>query len=88
MLYQFVSLIVIICRLMINYVNDPDEAPWRGYFYACLLFVAAVVQSLLLHQYLHRTFVTGMRLKAATIAAVYRKVHTVDSNTLYHYTSM
>ncbi len=73
-------------RLMINYVNDPDEAPWRGYFYACLLFVAAVVQSLLLHQYLHRTFVTGMRLKAATIAAVYRKVHTLDSNILYHYT--
>lgn len=59
---------------MINYTEDRSEPSWKGYFYAVLLFVAAVVQSLLLHQYFHRCFVVGMRMRTAIIAAVYRKV--------------
>ena len=59
---------------MINYTEDLSEPAWKGYFYAVLLFVAAVVQSLLLHQYFHRCFVVGMRMRTAIIAAVYQKV--------------
>ena len=59
---------------MIGFTEDRSEPAWKGYFYAVLLFVAAVVQSLLLHQYFHRCFVVGMRMRTAIIAAVYRKV--------------
>ena len=41
-------------RLMINFTSDPNEPSWNGYFYATLLFVVAVMQSLCLHQYFHR----------------------------------
>ena len=61
-------------RLMIQYVSDPEEAAWRGYFYAALMFIAAVIQSILLHQYFHRAFITGMRIRTAVVAAVYKKV--------------
>ena len=89
MMYVHVSFVIHVCvctvhvsicfpcciyRWMINYVNDPDEASWRGYFYACLLFIAAVIQSLLLHQYFHRCFIVGMRVRSAVVAAVYEKV--------------
>ena len=42
--------------------------------YTALMFLAAVVQSLCLHQYFHRCFVVGMRVRTAVIAAVYAKV--------------
>ena len=59
---------------MINYVTDPTEAEWKGYFYAFLMFLAAVLQSIFVHQYFHRGFITGMRIRTAVVAAVYKKV--------------
>ena len=61
---------------MINYTSDPTIAGWQGYFYAVLLFVTAVIQSLCLHQYFHRCFVVGMRIRTVVVAAVYKKVRT------------
>ena len=61
-------------RLMIRFTKDKSEPDWNGYFYAVLLFVAAVIQSLFLHQYFHRCFRVGMRIRTAIIAAVYKKV--------------
>lgn len=70
-------------RFLINFTQeDPNPATsWKGYFYAVLLFVAAVVQSLLTHQYFHGCFVVGLRMRTGVIAAVYRKV-SVYSETL------
>lgn len=65
---------IFIKRLLIEYVKDDNEATWKGYFYAALMFVAAVIQSLLLHQYFHRCFLAGMRVRSGIIAAVYHKV--------------
>ena len=59
---------------MIGFTKDTSEPDWNGYFYAVLLFVAAVIQSLFLHQYFHRCFRVGMRIRTAIIAAVYKKV--------------
>lgn len=42
--------------------------------YAILMFLAAVLQSIILHQYFHRCFKVGMRMRTGIIAAVYRKV--------------
>ena len=69
-------------RLMINYVNDPEEAEYTGYLYALLMFCAAALQSILVHQYFHRCFVVGMRARTALIAAVYQKVCTISINNL------
>ena len=63
------------CRWMIQFTQDESEPEWKGYLYAVLLFVTAVIQSLFLHQYFHRCFVLGMRIRTAIIAAVYKKVH-------------
>ena len=64
-------------RLMIKFTEDTEEEDWKGYVYAAMLFVTAVVQSLLLHQYFHRCFVVGMRVRTAIISAVYSKVGVV-----------
>lgn len=59
---------------MIKFTEDSSVPDWKGYTYAFLLFATAVVQSLLLHQYFHRCFVVGMRVRTAVISAVYNKV--------------
>ena len=59
---------------MIGFTKDESEPDWRGYVYAVILFLTAVVQSLFLHQYFHRCFTIGMRMRTAIIAAVYNKV--------------
>ena len=59
---------------MIGFTKDESEPEWRGYVYAVILFLTAVVQSLFLHQYFHRCFTIGMRMRTAIIAAVYNKV--------------
>lgn len=75
-----------VMKLMINYVetyaranqSDPTsqfqpEESWKGYFYAVLLLIATVFQSLLLSQYFERMFVVGMNLRTALISTIYRK---------------
>ena len=68
-------------RLLINFTNETGTS-WTGYFYAVLLFVAAVFQSLLSHQYFHACFRVGMNIRTAIIAAVYGKVVDRDSYNL------
>lgn len=46
---------------------------WKGYFYAVLLLLTAVFQTLILSQYFHRMFLVGLRMRTALIAAIYRK---------------
>jgi ABC-type bacteriocin/lantibiotic exporter with double-glycine peptidase domain len=59
---------------MIQFTKDETQPDWHGYFYTVLLFLIAMIQSLFLHQYFHRAFTIGMRVKTAVIAAVYNKV--------------
>lgn len=46
---------------------------WKGYLYAVLLLLTAVLQTLVLSQYFHRMFLVGLRMRTALIAAIYRK---------------
>ncbi|XP_048187708.1 multidrug resistance-associated protein 1 [Perognathus longimembris pacificus] len=62
-----------ILKLLLAFMNDPQAPDWQGYFYTGLLFISACLQTLLLHQYFHICFVSGMRVKTAVIGAVYRK---------------
>ncbi|XP_078462060.1 ATP-binding cassette sub-family C member 2-like [Lampetra planeri] len=62
-----------ILKLLIGFTEDQNVMEWKGYFYAILLFVTALVQSLLLQQYFQRCFLFGMRVRTAVIGAVYKK---------------
>ncbi|XP_033696985.1 multidrug resistance-associated protein 1 isoform X3 [Tursiops truncatus] len=69
-----------ILKLLISFVNDRKAPDWQGYFYTALLFVSACLQTLVLHQYFHICFVSGMRIKTAVIGAVYRKALVITNS--------
>ena len=66
--------VVPVVRLLITFTGDESEPRWKGYLYAALLFVTAMIQSLFLHQYFHRCLRLGMRMRSAIVDAVYKKV--------------
>ncbi|CAL1540417.1 unnamed protein product, partial [Lymnaea stagnalis] len=59
-------------KLLIQFTSS-DEHMWRGFFYASMLLLIALLQSVLLHQYFHATFILGMRLRSTIIAVIYKK---------------
>ncbi|XP_051488019.1 multidrug resistance-associated protein 1 isoform X7 [Apus apus] len=69
-----------ILELLINFVNNKAAPNWQGYFYTGLLFVCACLQTLILHQYFHICFVTGMRLKTAIVGVIYRKALVITNS--------
>uniref|UniRef100_A0A803TWQ7 ATP binding cassette subfamily C member 2 n=1 Tax=Anolis carolinensis TaxID=28377 RepID=A0A803TWQ7_ANOCA len=68
-------------KLMINFVSDPNDYLWHGYFYALLMFVAALMQSICLQQYFQLCFKLGMSVRTALMAAIYKKALTVSNAT-------
>ncbi|KAM7339623.1 hypothetical protein ACRRTK_000238 [Alexandromys fortis] len=69
-----------ILKLIINFVNDREAPDWQGYFYTALLFVSSCLQTLVLHQYFHICFISGMRIKTAVVGAVYRKALVITNS--------
>ncbi|KAF5296657.1 hypothetical protein FQR65_LT10197 [Abscondita terminalis] len=61
-----------ILNLLIDFVEKGEEQ-WKGFLYVGLLFVTASVQTLILAQYFHRMFISGVRIRTALISAIYRK---------------
>lgn len=59
---------------MISFTQDKSIYLWKGYLYAVLLVVVAILQSLFLQQYFQRCFALGMKVRTAIMAAVYKKV--------------
>ncbi|XP_032409131.1 canalicular multispecific organic anion transporter 1-like isoform X2 [Xiphophorus hellerii] len=60
-------------KLMISFTQDKSSYTWEGYLYAVLLLMVALLQSLVMQQYLRRCFVLGMKVRTALMAAVYKK---------------
>eukprot|EP00058_Branchiostoma_floridae_P021694 XP_002607184.1 hypothetical protein BRAFLDRAFT_118638 [Branchiostoma floridae] len=60
-------------RLLISFTKVKEVFSWKGYLYAVLLWVVAILQSLVLGQYFHGSFLMGMRLRTVIISAVYKK---------------
>jgi len=44
-----------------------------GFMIAAIMFLAAVTQTIILHQYFQKCFVTGMRVRAGLVTVVYKK---------------
>lgn len=53
--------------------KNEDREAWKGYFYACLMLLTAMLQTLILSQYFHRMFIVGLRIRTALISAIFRK---------------
>ena len=67
-------------RAIIDFVSNsesaqnPNENPlWHGIFYAVLLFIVAIIQTLLNAQCFQRLIMIGLRIRTATVGAMYRK---------------
>uniref|UniRef100_A0A1I8HV06 ABC-type glutathione-S-conjugate transporter n=1 Tax=Macrostomum lignano TaxID=282301 RepID=A0A1I8HV06_9PLAT len=66
--------------LLILFIQNGDPYEWRGYFLAVALFLVALFKTFIFQQYYHGTYTTGMRLRTAVIAAVYRKALRLSSS--------
>nr|XP_046212964.1 ATP-binding cassette sub-family C member 3 isoform X1 [Oncorhynchus gorbuscha] len=60
-------------KLLISFTKQKGAPAWWGYALAFLMFFAAFLQTLILHQHFQYCFVTGMRLRTSIIGAIYRK---------------
>ncbi|KAJ4459649.1 Multidrug resistance-associated protein [Paratrimastix pyriformis] len=52
----------------------------EGFIWAFALFLAPVLQTLVVHQYFHVTIRTGMHARAAMVTAIYRKALSLDTD--------
>jgi len=60
--------------------DDEDSPPAsEGYTLVAIMFGSAVLQSIVLHQYFHRTYRTGMRLKSSVISLVFAKALRINA---------
>ena len=67
--------------LLIAYMSPKSIEPeWRGYFYAILMFVTPLLQSILNGQYGYLNSLVGMKMKSATINVIYKKVRHINAD--------
>ncbi len=60
---------------LITFMNPSNDEPqWRGYFYASLMFISPLFESLLNSQYEYRINLISMRIRACLISVIYEKV--------------
>ncbi|NWR48200.1 MRP3 protein, partial [Regulus satrapa] len=59
--------------VLIGFIKSKDAPAWWGFLIAALMFICAVLQTLILHQHFQYCFVTGMRLRTGITGLIYRK---------------
>lgn len=69
---------------LIGFIKNKDAPAWWGFLIAALMFICAVLQTLILHQHFQYCFVTGMRLRTGITGVIYRKVRLEAFNGLEH----
>ncbi|KAG1731999.1 P-loop containing nucleoside triphosphate hydrolase protein [Suillus paluster] len=55
-------------------------SPLEGYAIAIIMFLASMVQTVILHQYFQICFETGMRVRAGLVTAIYKKSLVLSSD--------
>uniref|UniRef100_A0A0N5BHC0 ABC-type glutathione-S-conjugate transporter n=1 Tax=Strongyloides papillosus TaxID=174720 RepID=A0A0N5BHC0_STREA len=70
-LLQFVSPKLL--SVLINFIQDKQQPLWIGLAISIVMFLVALFQSMVLHQYFHNMFRLGMNIRSALISTVYRK---------------
>ncbi|NWI58575.1 MRP3 protein, partial [Calyptomena viridis] len=59
--------------VLIGFIKNKDAPAWWGFLIAALMFICAMLQTLVLHQHFQYCFVTGMRLRTGITGVIYRK---------------
>ncbi|KAK9886060.1 hypothetical protein WA026_014842 [Henosepilachna vigintioctopunctata] len=68
-----------ILSLLINFAKN-NETQWKGFFYTIILFVTAVIQTIVLSQYFNRMFLVGIRIRTALVGTIYRKALRISTS--------
>ncbi|CAL1297889.1 unnamed protein product [Larinioides sclopetarius] len=63
--------------------NDPY---WKGFVYACGMFLAALIESFLSGQYEYRIYVIAMRIRSCIISVVYKKALVLSNSARKNFT--
>ncbi|XP_037350168.1 ATP-binding cassette sub-family C member 3 [Talpa occidentalis] len=66
--------------ILIRFISNPNAPNWWGFLLAGLMFVCSMTQTLILHQYYHRIFVLGLRLRTGIIGLIYRKALVITNS--------
>ena len=66
------------CSLLVRYTMSETVETWKGYIYAILMFLTAIVNSLLIQSMFKLSFDIGGRTKASIISMVYKKVSMME----------
>lgn len=56
-----------------RFSGTDSPSPIEGFAIATIMFLASIVQTVILHQYFQRCFETGMRVRSGLITAIYKK---------------
>ncbi|KAF8436032.1 hypothetical protein L210DRAFT_3632182 [Boletus edulis BED1] len=80
----------VLLRALLSYISEYREnkgagliagaTPLVGYAIAILMFVASMIQTIILHQYFQLCFETGMRVRAGLVTAIYKKTLVLSSD--------
>ncbi|KAJ1654030.1 hypothetical protein IWQ61_005966 [Dispira simplex] len=73
-------------RFIQDYTTEERQPNANGYFIALSMFFTAVLQTGLLHQYFQLCMMTGLRVRAGLVTAIYRKALTLSNSARQQFT--
>jgi len=69
---------------LISFMSPNSQEPtWRGYFYASLMLISPLFESLINSQYEYRVSLISLKMRACIISVIYKKVSYVKSSKLF-----
>ena len=77
MIKSFIIHFCLSSRLLIEFVVESRIELWKGYLYAIIMTLTAMIQTIFLSQYNQKIFVIGMRIRTVLVSNIYRKVSIV-----------
>lgn len=66
--------------VLIRFISNPTAPSWWGFLVAGLMFLCSMMQSLILQQYYHCIFVTGLKFRTGIIGVIYRKALVITNS--------
>jgi ATP-binding cassette, subfamily C (CFTR/MRP), member 1 len=63
----------LIYSALINFTKDKSQPAILGYFYTVLIYVSALIQTVLFNHYAHRMFIVGSRVRTGLMGLIYKK---------------
>ncbi|XP_070581498.1 multidrug resistance-associated protein 1-like [Ptychodera flava] len=67
-------------KSLISFSTDDSTDPWQGYVCVALMFCRGMLHCILGHHHHHTCIKVGMRIRTATMSAVYRKTLTLTND--------